>query len=157
MAIVTSAEVFDFAVRIEENGERFYRSFAGRFSEPVQEEMFNFLAAEEKKHRETFQKLSSGTKRETQKPGYPDEYLTYLEAYADTLIFTESSLKKEIEKIKDVKSACEFGIRRELDSILFYQEIKDFVPANERDEIDSIIAEERRHFIKLTEMKQQLQ
>ncbi|HUT64721.1 MAG TPA: hypothetical protein VMZ05_01085, partial [Spirochaetota bacterium] len=71
-------------------------------------------------------------------------------------IFTDSALKKEVERITTVKEACEFGIRKELDSILYYQEIKNFVPENERDSIDAIIAEERHHFIKLTELKREL-
>jgi rubrerythrin len=156
MAILSASEVLEFAVKVEENGERFYMSVADRFQETAQREMFNFLAAEEKKHRETFTKLSKGAQQQNSRPGYPDEYEAYLQAYADTLIFTDSALKKEVERISTVKEACEFGIRMELDSILYYQEIKNFVPENERDGIDSIIAEERRHFIKLTELKKEL-
>jgi len=156
MAILSASEVFEFAVKVEENGERFYRSVADRFQETAPKQMFNLLAAEEKKHRETFTKLSHGARQETPRPSYPDEYEAYLQAYADTLIFTDSALKKEVERITTVKEACEFGIRKELDSILYYQEIKNFVPENERDSLDSIIAEERRHFIKLTELKREL-
>lgn len=156
MAILSASEVLEFAVKVEENGERFYRSVADRFQETAPKQMFNLLAAEEKKHRETFTKLSHGAQQETPRPGYPDEYEAYLQAYADTLIFTDSALKKEVERITTVKEACEFGIRKELDSILYYQEIKNFVPENERDSLDSIIAEERRHFIKLTELKREL-
>jgi rubrerythrin len=157
MSILTASEVFEFAVKVEENGERFYRSFADRFQEPIQRELFNFLAKEESRHRKTFEKLSEEIQQKTAVTSYPDEYTSYLQAYADSLIFTDTSLKKELERIKNVKEACEFGIRRELDSILYYQEIKNFVPEQERDRIDSIIAEERRHFIKLTEMKRELQ
>ena len=156
MAILSASEVFEFAVKVEENGERFYRSVADRFQETAPKQMFNLLAAEEKKHRETFTKLSHGARQETPRPSYPDEYEAYLQAYADTLIFTDSALKKEVERITTVKEACEFGIRKELDSILYYQEIKNFAPENERDSLDSIIVEERRHFIKLTELKREL-
>lgn len=156
MAILTASEVLEFAVKIEQNGERFYKSVADRFQEAAAKQMFNFLAAEEKGHREIFTKLSHGVRQETPRPSYPDEYESYLQAYADTLIFTDSALKKEVERISTVEEACEFGIRKELDSILYYQEIKNFVPENEKDSIDSIIAEERRHFIKLTELKKEL-
>jgi rubrerythrin len=157
MAILSASEVFGFAIRVEENGERFYKSFSDRFQESIQRELFSYLAKEEGKHRETFEKLSNGVVQETLPTSYPDEYMTYLQAYADGLIFTDSALEKEIEKISSAKEACEFGIRRELDSILYYQEIKTFVPEHERDLIDSIISEERGHFIKLTEMKKELQ
>ena len=76
--------------------------------------------------------------------------------HSEDLIFTEASLQKAVERIKDTRSACEFGIRRELDSILYYQEIKSFTPEEEKDIIDDIIKEERSHFLKLTEVKRGL-
>jgi rubrerythrin len=153
MALLTAHEVFQFAVEIEKNGERFYRSFAKTLPGSLETKLFAYLANEETKHRQNFEKLSESVKDSKPTVAYPDEYSTYLQAYADNLIFTEDSLKKDVEKIKNAKEACEFGIRRELDSILYYQEIKTFVPEKERDEIDTIIGEERQHFIKLTEMK----
>jgi rubrerythrin len=156
MALITAQEVFRFAVRIEENGESFYRTFAENLPGSLEIDLFTYLANEEIKHRQTFEKLAERVQDLKPTVGYPDEYSTYLHAYEDTLIFTEDSLKKEVAKIKNAKEACEFGIRRELDSILYYQEIKNFVPEKEREQIDTIIGEERQHFTKLTEMKKKL-
>lgn len=153
MALLTAQEVFQFAVKIEENGEKFYRTFAENLPGSLESELFTFLANEEVKHRQTFEKLSGSIQDSKPTVSYPDEYSAYLQAYSDNLIFTEDSLKKDVEKIKNAKEACEFGIRRELDTILYYQEIKNFVPDKEREQIDTIIGEERQHFIKLTEMK----
>ena len=50
-------------------------------------------------------------------------------------------------------TALEFGIRRETDSILYYHEVKKFVPEARQGAIDGIIEEERRHFVRLHEMK----
>ncbi len=157
MAILTAGEVFEFAIRVEENGAAFYKRFADRFEEPVSKEFFTFLASEEKRHRETFESMLKDLGQKAPASGYPDEYADYLQAYADRLIFTGPALEKELSRIKNIKEACEFGIRRELDSILYYQEIKIFVPEQERVRIDDIIVEERRHFLKLTEMKRELQ
>jgi rubrerythrin len=79
-----------------------------------------------------------------------------LQAYADNLIFKKDELEKEVKKISDSLAAADFGIRRELDSILYYQEIKSFVPDKDSYLIDDVIGEERKHFIKLSQMKKEL-
>ncbi|MBN2324524.1 MAG: ferritin family protein [Spirochaetes bacterium] len=163
MAILSAGEVFELAIIVEENGAAFYKRFADRFDEPESRELFNFLSSEEKRHREVFESMvkenskTQDTGRNIKAPGYPDEYSDYLKAYADRLIFTGRMLENELSRIKLTTEVCEFGIRRELDSILYYQEIKTFVPAQDRVLIDDIINEERRHFMKLTEMKRDLQ
>jgi rubrerythrin len=156
MSLLTTGEVVQFAVRIEENGYNFYKNFAGTLKNEQERSLFDFLAEEELKHVAVFKKMLGGAGTSKTRLNYPDEYSAYLQAYADNLIFTEGSLKKEIEKIKDLRAALDFGIRRELDSILYYQEIKAFVPENDADRIDGIIREERSHFLKLTGMKKEI-
>jgi rubrerythrin len=156
MSILTAGEVVQFAVRIEENGYNFYKNFAATFKNEQERTLFSFLAEEEMKHLAVFKKMLGDVGASKPRLNYPDEYSAYLQAYADNLIFTESSLKKEIDKIKDVLTALDFGVRRELDSILYYQEIKAFVPKNDADLIDVVIREERAHFLKLSGMKKDL-
>ena len=43
-------EVFQIAVRIEENGERFYREMASRIDDEEVQGLFSFLADEEVRH-----------------------------------------------------------------------------------------------------------
>jgi rubrerythrin len=71
----------------------------------------------------------------------------------NNLIFTKEIMDKQLAKIKNTKSALDFAIQRELDSILYYHEIKKLVPAAQHDTIEKIIEEERKHFLSLTEMK----
>lgn len=71
----------------------------------------------------------------------------------DNIIFTNEVLDKEISRVKDTPSAINFGIQRELDSILYYHEIKNFVPKSQHKLIDKIIDEERKHFSKLTRLR----
>jgi hypothetical protein len=64
--------------------------------------------------------------------------------------------EKELPAVKDTFSAIKFAIQRELDSILYYQEIKKFVTKDQHDLIDGIIEEERRHFLKLSKFLKKL-
>ncbi len=82
------------------------------------------------------------------------EYSAYLRAYVDNnIIFTKEAMDKELAKVKNTVSAFDFAIKRELDSILYYHEIKKLVPATQHATLEQIIDEERKHFTLLTEMK----
>ncbi len=154
MSIFEPSEIFQFAIRIEENGEKFYRGMALKLDNKEVKELFSALADEEVKHRLTYEGMVSNIEKYEPFENYPGEYFAYLRAYADNHIFTPNKLKEEMEKIRDAASALEFAIDRELDSILYYQEVKKLLPENQRNVIDKIIDEERRHFVKLSSCKQ---
>lgn len=147
------AEIFQFAIRIEENGEFFYTTVAQQVAAKEVKELFGTLAREEAKHKQTYEQLLS--KIETYDPPeiYPGEYFDYLRAYADNHVFPLEKMKKEIATIKTAEAALNFAMAREIESILYYQEMKNLVPANEKAKIDAIIEEERRHYVKLSGCK----
>ncbi len=148
-----ASEIFQFAIRIEENGERFYRNMAQKIENTNMEKVFTFLANEEVKHKKTFENMVSKIEKYEPSESYPGEYFAYLRAYADNIIFSQRKLEEEMSKINDVISAVDFAIQRELDSILYFLEMKNFIPESQRNLIDGIIEEERRHFVKLSELK----
>jgi rubrerythrin len=150
MSVFEPSEVFQFAIRIEEGGEKFYREMAEKLQDAEVKSLFSALADEEVRHKKTYQGMVSKIEEYEPVESYPGEYFSYLRAYADNIIFTPKRMEQEMGKIKDASSALKFAIDRELDSILYYQEIKNLVPQNQRGLIDNIIEEERRHFVKLT-------
>jgi len=156
MALLSASEVFQFAVKIEENGFAFYNTYAGTLPSGKSKEMFTFLADEERKHIKVFSEMLGKLDDLKQTVNYPDEYFAYLHSYADNLIFKKGELEQELAAIKDEKEAVEFGIRRELDSILYYQEIKSFVPEKDSHLIEQVIEEERKHFTRLSQFKKEL-
>ena len=148
-----ASEIFQFAIRIEENGEKFYRHAVRITRDDDTKEIFDYLADEESDHKKTFENLLSKMEKYEPFEDYPGEYLEYLRAYVDKIIFTNEVLDKEIPRITDTLLAINFGIQRELDSILYYHEIKKFVPKSQHKLIDKIIDEERNHFSKLTGLR----
>ncbi len=146
-------EVFEIAIKIEENGEKFYRYAADLAEERNSKEMFTFLAGEEVKHKKTFEAMLSGVEDYQPSESYPGEYFAYLRAYAEGLIFTPEKLQSELAEVKTVEDAIDFAIQREIESILYYIEAKNLVPGNQKDKIDEIINEERRHYLKLVGAK----
>ncbi|TFG35392.1 MAG: hypothetical protein E4H45_02920 [Nitrospirales bacterium] len=149
-----ASDIFEIAMRIEENGSNFYRFAVQLAKDEKTKEMFTHLAEEEDKHKATFKNLFSKIKTHSPPESYPGEYGAYLHEYADNnLIFSKEVMDEELAKIKNTIAALDFAIRRELDSILYYQEIKGFVPKGDHAAIDDIINEERKHFQMLSEIK----
>jgi rubrerythrin len=153
MSLFEPAEIFQFAIRIEENGEKFYRQWSQKLKDTKTKELFSFLADEETKHKKIYEEMVSMIEKYEPFENYPGEYFAYLRAYADNKIFNQTKLDRELAGVKDALSAIDFAMDRELDSIVYYQEIKNLVPETHRKSIDNIIMEERKHFLKLSEIK----
>lgn len=153
MSIFEASEIYQFAIRIEENGERFYRQMAQKIENANMEKVFTYLANEEVKHKKTFEDMVSKIEKYEPPESYPGEYFAYLHAYADKIIFPKEKLDEAMSKMQDAITTIDFAIQQELDSILYYLEIKNLVPASQRSLIDGIIEEERRHFVKLSGLK----
>lgn len=149
-------EILQFAIRIEENGEKFYRDAAGASDIPELRELFSTLADQELEHKKTFEKMLPEVEKYEPAEAYPPEYFAYLRAYANNIVFKVDTYRDLSDKMNPV-SVLEFGIRRELDSIAYYNEARGFVPDKQRKLIDRIIEEERKHFLDLSQMKEDLQ
>ena len=148
-----ASEVFQLAIRIEENGEKFYRRMVEKFDEPTTKELFTYLANEEVGHKKIYEEILSTFESYEPHESYPGEYFAYLRSYADNIIFSQKEFDQKLEEITDVASALDFAIDAEVSSILYYQEIKNIVPENKYHQIDKIVDEERKHFVMLSELK----
>lgn len=148
-------EVLKHAMVIEENGYKLYTFLAQKSQEPEVKQLFNFLAEEEGKHKQTFGGILGALQDLTPVETAPTEYFDYLRAYTTTSIFHELS-EEEMHKLSDLASALKYSMDRESDSILYYHEIKAFLPESEHDLLDRIIQEERRHYVKLFQLAEKL-
>lgn len=147
MGAFKATDIMEIAMRIEENGENFYRFSVQLAKDEEVKKIFQDLAQAEANHRKVFERIFIGLEKERLPETYDGEYAAYLHDYVDgNVIFRKDLFEKELSKIRDVREAVDFAIRRELDSILYYQEIKGFVPQKDHSAIDKIIEEERSHF-----------
>ena len=152
-----ASEILEFAVRIEENGEAFYRSMAQKCKEEKIKNLFNYLADEEIKHRKTFTDMLSKIEQYEPPESFPGEYFQYLRAYADEHVFTRAKTGTLMaKKMKSAKEAVQFALGAELDSILYYLEAKNLVPESQKATINIVVDEERRHYLKLLEVRKGL-
>lgn len=150
--IIEKKDILNIAIQIEENGEKFYYEAAKSSNTPEIQELFSILAKDESKHRETFSNMLKDLSIQTE--DMSPEYQAYLKAYTERLVFDKTSTEVA-EGIKhfDQIGALNYATERELDSILYYYELRNMVSGSERDLIDKIILEERRHFERLFRIK----
>ena len=154
MQVFQASDIVEIAVRIEENGVNFYRFAEQLAKQEEAKKLFASLAEAEVAHKRTFEGIFAKMEKSTPPESYEGEYAAYLRAYVDNnIIFTKEVMDKELAKVKDTLAAFDFAIKRELDSILYYHEIKRLVPAAQHATIEQIIEEERKHFSLLTDMK----
>ena len=169
MRVFSAHDVLRFAIRIEENGEVFYREAARVVSDQGVKEFFGRLATEELGHKRTFEAILASLGDYQPSETYEGEYLAYLQEYIDgKAIFKEHDAERggrerttpheefrgpELTPVSDTRSAFDFAIQREMDSIVYYQELRAFVPEKHHPTVDRVVDEERRHFSLLSEMK----
>ena len=154
MKIFESQDILLFAKRIEENGERFYQQSADWLQDPKAKELFRYLAEEERVHRNVFEGMLSTMERFNVRETYEGEYLSYLQDYLDRkVIFDSKAAERELAGVQDPVSAIDFAIRREMDAILYFTEVKHFVSEGQQGPVGRILEEERGHFSKLNDLK----
>jgi rubrerythrin len=140
----TLAEVYDLGIRIEKNGEKFYRdALRQTWSKPIAD-MLKQLAEEEVKHVEFFVKRMDALKQKRENP-FLDEMNTAM--LKDILGSQTFSLKEaDVSKLRSVEELVALAIEFEKDTILFYEMIGSFITDEEASrELKEIIEEEERH------------
>lgn len=137
-------DIFEMAVKIEENGAAFYREAAEGIQDEKSKNFLLELARMEDNHKLTF----AGMKKDlSEKEKIPttfdpnDENILYLRAFADTRVF----FKKENPGNR-MERILGSAIQAEKDSIVFYLGMKEIVPEKYgRSKLDDIIKEEMGH------------
>lgn len=151
-------ELLEMGVKIEELGETYYREFANKAKNKDVKDLLEFLADEEVKHRNLFiQFQKNWGKNDFIIPLLQEEVSAYLRSVVSSKVFSDK--RSFMEKFKDLEDPLDIisnAIIFEKDTILFYHEMKSFVNEEKHKIINDLIAEEKRHVIKLEEIKQTL-
>jgi rubrerythrin len=151
MAVFERQEIYLLAMRIEENGERFYRGAAQTLEDKAAKDLFRDLAEEEVRHKAIFESMFSKMESYQMDERYSGEYLEYLRAYVDDkIVFSKRDVDRELREVRDVRSAIRFAMHREMEAILYFLEMKNLVSKGQQSSIEKIVEEERRHFTTLS-------
>lgn len=153
-------EIVEMAIRIEENGLRYYADAARATKSKRLKELFLALSEEEARHINLFTELKQSIPSDLPAEGF-DPYITeatqYLKAMADTEVFTKPDEGKKLaQEVFDERTALDVSIDREKDSIIFYYELQKMIREKDSFVIDKLIEQEKDHLRRLTEYKEEL-
>jgi rubrerythrin len=146
-------EIVDIAVKIEENGRKFYLAAADRAGDDNLAQVLRKLADDEVDHRDTFQALYKAEEDYGLLPGYSEEADAYIKAMASAQVFAPGKGVAEIAKgAKDVFEVLTLAMGAEKDSILYYTEMARWVQPKDKDVINGVVAEEKTHLKTLMQL-----
>ena len=154
-------EVFEVAIRIEENGGRFYRKAAELQPDQQNKAILEKLASMEDHHKRTFENMKTHISEIEKTAMVFDpmgESVQYLAAMADSHGGEGSPrVADSLTGEETMKEIIDIAIGLEKESILFYLGLKDMVPPKYgQDKVDQIIREERKHVIQLNAYRKKL-
>lgn len=158
MAIFTSSELIEVALGIERNGVAYYSSLAESATDASLKDTYNHLADMEREHIKIFQNMLdlAGKYQPPYAGEAAEEYEQYLKALIDSTVFTDDKVARQMaQKAASPAEAIQLALGAEKDSILFYSEMRDLVPKQDRPSIDKIINEEKSHIRQLSSLKRE--
>ncbi|WP_029893257.1 ferritin-like domain-containing protein [Desulfohalovibrio reitneri] len=147
-------EVAKAAVEIEQKGREFYLRVADKAQNEELRDFFRYLADEESKHEEIFANLLERL-GSVELPAWStkEEYADYLRSLIEShSLFNGGLAEKYMSDADDADTAIRMAMGFEKDTILFFMEMRDMVPAKERGAVERCIDEERLHLRRLDEM-----
>jgi rubrerythrin len=152
MALLTGDEVIEIAIRLEESGEAFYTTAAGRANDVDVKALFQELALQEMGHRRAFQQMDRGTVQAALTADQWQEFQAYTGALLQQSFFDRPENALNVAAgAEDERTALRAALNFEKETLLFFYELKDVVRNPGQQVVERIIQEEKRHIERLSE------
>ena len=149
-----AGEVFKIAIQIEENGKHFYDESRKVIDNAAVQKLFAELGDQEIEHKKKFESLMAQLPPASVSPAVwdPDNELDrYIKMMADDHVFVSSvSVRDQLARVSDAKSALKMAIEFEKDSVLFFLTLEEVTEKKEQDLIKTLVKEEQAHLKRLT-------
>ncbi|MBN1818826.1 MAG: ferritin family protein [Sedimentisphaerales bacterium] len=153
---LNAVEVFEVAMQIERDAARFYQEAANTLDSPEVCDLLRRLAAWELRHEQRYLQMKQAVQEQRLdlKPSDSEEY----KALAGMSIFTmESNPVREFSPRSTSVEVLQEALKKEWDSIRYFEALGNFVIDRFADEqISKIIDEEQQHINTLNEAMERL-
>ncbi|HSV32132.1 MAG TPA: ferritin family protein [Atribacteraceae bacterium] len=153
----SAAELLEMAMELEKKGMDFYRNLSKQVFGTQTRDIFLFLHDEEERHLSYFSEMYETLDRKPVVFDTMNEAIEYLGA-----IIENGVLGKVLKGVDltggdgGVGRALDIGMDVEKESVIFYQAMEPMIPHQKRDLLRSIIQEEKKHYLRLSGIKQDL-
>lgn len=138
-------DILNALIALEETGNVLYGNLAAKATDLPTRELFTELADQEMHHKHIYESFKGQL---TFKHGIQDDYQDYLQQ----LVKSNIGIGETAVKSYSYQEALNIGIGLEKDTILFLNELKAIITSS-IDQIDVLIAEERKHLSILMALK----
>lgn len=148
----SATEVMEMAVDTEKAGELFYRSMVAQSKDENLRGLFSLLAEQEKRHISVFVDIAKTIKVEpSEMPANWEEVSLYLRAATESrYFFGKDKALSAARSAQTAEQAVNTALAFEKETLLFYLEVSDMVPAVNRPAVEALLREERAHIRRLT-------
>jgi len=145
----TPCEIMEEAIKLEKDGEEFYREQAGKAENPLAAKTFGWLADEELKHRQVFE-TAYATVQDTDVCPTPEalghSHTLASEAVKEIFEAARGDLEGEVTSDPQIGQVYVIAMRMERETIdLYRQRAEEAEDENERKLYEFLLAEERDH------------
>ena len=148
----SAREIIDMAIKIERNGENYYRQAIAKVTDESLQSLFLFLADEEYEHARRFEAFKQRIKDSDEDRKLAEISGTMLQSVVGNQRFSLDDA--DLAELDSTEKLIGIAIEFEKDSILFYEMLQSFNEDPETlGQLTEIIAEENRHIEMLNDYK----
>jgi len=148
----SAREIIDMAIKIERNGENYYRQATVKVTDPSLQSLLLFLADEEHEHARWFEAFKQRIKDSDEDRKLAEISGTMLQSVVGNQRFSLDDA--DLAELDSTDKLIGIAIEFEKDSILFYEMLQSFIEDSETlRQLNEIIAEENRHIEMLNDYR----
>ena len=151
--VFNAAEVIDMGIAKEKKRRDFYALTAKKFQQKDMKELFTQLKDWEGEHIKKFAEIRNSLEESEIMESYQGEFEAYIKSLVDDMQYKQVSAEKFSRYVKKPLDAISYGMGFEKDAILFFRELLSYMTPAHKEKVDSLIEEEKKHLVYLSELK----
>jgi len=151
--VFNAAEIIDMGIAKEQRRRDFYGYAADKFKEKDMKNLFTRLRDWEDEHVKKFTDIRKSTETYEVQESFQGEFAAYMKFVVDDMLYMQINAEWFAKTVKEPISAIQYGIGFEKDAILFFSELSKYMMGPDKEKVEELIGEERKHLIYLSELK----
>lgn len=154
MAAIDARELIRLARKDEEVGIEFYQKLSERVEDETLREKLLEIREQEVGHSERFQEMLDELSDYVPQEDFAGEYEQYYQSFLSKREYLETEDAVELaSKAENDIDALKTALNLEKNTLLFYLEMKELIPAGQHEKlVHEVIDEEREHIVDLSEL-----
>ena len=145
--------VLKWALEIESNGKAFYTHVADAVTDRDAKALFTDLAYQEERHYRTFERMLEGADSGEGSNADAAKYEAYMKAaLASALVGSPDRGLALAQQADSEQAAIEAAMAFEKDTLLFFYDVRENVPEDQKATVTAVIEQERIHLRQLAQI-----